>query len=444
MNLKELRKSKSLTQIDAASICNIPLRTYKRLELDEKYINTPKYKHCFDILKEHVANEKIKEKYNITIVGAGYVGLALGIMLAEKHHVNFIDVDINKIEKINKHISPIQDKELEKWLKEKELDYCASLINEDIYKNSDYIFISLPTDYDENNKSYKMDIIKSTIKDIRLINKHVPIIIKSTVMVGFCDSLNDNNIYFCPEFLKEGTALKDSLYPSRIIIGTAKFDSKTKQIAHILKSSIKNNAPTIFMNLKEAEACKLIANTYLAMRVSFFNEIDSFLENNDLDAKKVIEGVSLDPRVGDYYNNPSFGYGGYCLPKDTLVLTNQMNNDINHELVASISKSNESRKRHIVDSIINFAKQRTDKKGLIIGVYSLNAKEGSDNTRNAAILDVIKLLKERNINVLIYDKEKISFSDFIFKSDVIITNRFKEELNVVKDKVYTRDIFRNN
>ena len=444
MNLKELRKSKSLTQKDAAEICNIPLRTYKRLELDEKYINTPKYNHCVDILKEYVINEDIKEKYNITIVGAGYVGLALGIMLSEKQHVNFIDVDINKIEKINNYISPIQDKELEKWLKEKELDYCASLINDDIYKNSDYIFISLPTDYDENNKSYKMDVIKYTIKEIREINKSVPIIIKSTVMVGFCDSLNDNNIYFCPEFLKEGTALKDSLYPSRIIIGTSKFDAKTKQIARILKSSIKNNASIIYMNLKEAEACKLIANTYLAMRVSFFNEIDSFLENANLDSKKVIEGVSLDPRVGDYYNNPSFGYGGYCLPKDTLVLTNQMSSDINHELVTSISKSNESRKRHIAENIINFARQRTDKNDFVIGVYSLNAKEGSDNTRNAAILDVISLLKERNINVLIYDKENMTFDEFISKSDVIITNRFKEELNIVKDKVYTRDIFRNN
>ena len=445
MNLKELRISKGLTQKDAALLCKVPLRTYKRLELDDKYQSTPKYNHCVDFIsKVNTLPKKNVDKCSITIIGAGYVGFSLGLMLSEYHKVTLIDIDEEKIKLINKKISPIKDQDAELFLKTKKLDLFATTPNPDIYKQSDFIIISLPTDYDELNQTYKMDIITETVKNIREINKSVLIVIKSTVHSGYTKSLNDDNVIFCPEFLKEGTALKDSLFPSRIIIGVDKKTQKTAQFADILLKSIKNNAPLIYMKSEEAETCKLVANTYLAMRVAFFNEVDSFLEDKGLDAKKVIEGASLDPRIGEYYNNPSFGYGGYCLPKDTQVMANQSLRSQNHELLASIPQSNKSRKEQIANKIYEFAlKIAKDRNNIVIGVYSLAAKQGSDNQRNSAILDVIDLLKIKGAKILLND-ENISFEEFCSSSDVVITNRYSNKLDIIKDKVYTRDLFRNN
>ena len=444
MTLKELRKNKNISQKEASDITNVPLRTYKRLETDDKYINTAKYKLCFDIINNYSLSKKEIKKQNVLVIGAGYVGLSVGVMLSLRHKVTLVDVDENRMEMINNKQSPIVDLEISDWLKTKELDLKAVLPNKDLYKDNDYIIIALPTDYDNQTKEYKMDIITDVINDIRCVNKSALIIIKSTVSPGYTDSFNDKNIIFCPEFLKEGTALKDSLYPSRIIIGTSFNNRKTNQFAAILRNSIMNNAPIIYMSAKEAEATKLIANTYLAMRVSFFNEVDSYLEQNGLNSKNVITGVSLDPRIGDYYNNPSFGYGGYCLPKDTQVMSNIISKQDNHELISSIGKSNVSRKKHIASQIIEFAKSISTKdKGIVVGVYSLTSKEGSDNSRNAAILDVINYIKEAGYDVLLYEKS-MKFEDFISRSDVIIANRYKNELDQVKYKLYTRDIFRNN
>ena len=444
MTLKELRKSKKITQQEASQICGIPLRTYKRLETEEKYFSGAKYRICFSLISSYMVKNNNTKISNVLVIGAGYVGLSVGIMLSEKHKVTLVDIDEIKIDKINNHVSPIKDKEMEEWLNNKKLNIKAVKPSSDNYKNQDYIFIALPTDYDEENKKYKMDIITNTIKDIRKVNKSVLIIIKSTISPGYTDSFKDKNIIFCPEFLKEGTALNDSLYPARIIIGSSFENRKINQFAALLRNSIRNNAPIIMMNAKEAEATKLIANTYLAMRVSFFNEIDSFLEENGLNAEKVITGVSLDPRVGDFYNNPSFGYGGYCLPKDTQVMTNIISKQNNNELITAISKSNISRKKHIAQEIIRFAKKIAGRdKNITIGVYSLASKQGSDNSRNAAILDVINYLKEAGFAVLLYEND-MSFDYFASHSDVIIANRYKNELDQVRFKLYTRDIFKNN
>ena len=325
MILKELRISKKLTQVDAANIVGIPLRTYKRLESDPKYFSSIKYEKCINLLKKYnKKHDKSLEKYEIAIVGAGYVGYTLGVVLSKHNNVVLIDINEDRVNEINK-----------------ENDLKASLPNLNLYKNKDYIFICVPTNYDAHTGLLDTEIVRQVVEDIRKVNPKVTIVIKSTCNIGFTNSLNDKNIIYCPEFLREKHALEDMMHPSRIIIGSSKKDNKVTKLGKLLQNSVLNRPNVLYMSTKEAESVKLFSNAYLAMRVAYFNELDSFAKDNNLDTHQIISGVSLDPRIGDYYNNPSPGYSGKCLPKDTLALANLTRG----ELISSISRSNEVRKK---------------------------------------------------------------------------------------------------
>ena len=325
MTLKELRISKKLTQVDAANITAIPLRTYKRLESDPKYSSSIKYEKCINLLKKYnKQHDKLDEKYEIAIVGAGYVGYTLGLVLSKLNNVVLIDINEERVNEINK----------ESKLK-------ASFPNLNLYKNKDYIFICVPTNFDEKTGLLDTEIVKKVVEDIRKVNIKVTIVIKSTCNIGFTNSLNDENIIYCPEFLREKYALEDMMRPSRIIIGSSKKDNKVIKLGKLLQNSALIRPNVLYMSTKEAESVKLFSNAYLAMRVAYFNELDSFAKDNNLDTHKIISGVSLDPRIGDYYNNPSPGYGGKCLPKDTLALASLTEG----ELISSIDRSNEIRKK---------------------------------------------------------------------------------------------------
>lgn len=389
---------------------------------------------------------------NITVIGAGYVGLANSIYLAQENPVTIIDINPEKIEKINNRISPISDKECSDYLKNKDLNLSATFSNDDILKNSDYIFISTPTNYDENQRGFNTKGIEEIIENIISINPIANIIIKSTVPVGFTKQLskkfNTNNIFFVPEFLREGKALKDTLEPTRIIVGYTSTDEdtkkKAKEILTLLSQNISDEVPKLLINSSEAEAVKLFSNTYLAMRIGFINELDTFAELNNLSSENIINGISADPRIGDYYNNPSFGYGGYCLPKDSKQLLSNFDG-IPQELIESIVKSNETRIDHISNQIIK-------KKPRKVGIYQLEMKKGSDNFRESSIYYVLDNLKKNNIDLIIYEPkyskelfEKIpvttDLEKFKEECDLILTNRYYSELDDVKDKVYTRDIY---
>ena len=340
MTLKELRKYKKITQEEASNICHIPLRSYKRLESDESYKNSLKYANAYNSLELYdKRNSRDYEPYNIAVVGAGYVGFSTAVLLSLNNHVSVVDINKDKVDLINKRKPIFKDFEIEKYLKEKKLLLEAFLPSPDLYKNQDYVILALPTDFDEKTKLLNTENIVKVVDEIRSVNKKCLIIIKSTCYVGFTESLNDTGVIFCPEFLREGHALSDNLNPSRIIIGTKVRNKKVNDFAALLRRSTNSRPKVLFMSPSEAEATKLFSNAYLAMRVAYFNELDSFAIKHGIDSKNIIEGVSLDSRIGDYYNNPSFGYGGYCLPKDTLSLINQMN-DVDSELITSIDKSN--------------------------------------------------------------------------------------------------------
>ena len=436
MELKKLRVSKGLTQEQVSFISGVPLRTYKRIENDSKYQNSSKYKDVFSSLELYQKKQNSGlPTCNIVVVGAGYVGFSLAVLLSNHHHVTVVDIKEEKVNKINNRIPVFKDKLIEQFLKTRKLDLHASLPNREIYENADYVILALPTDYDEQTKKYNASSLVNTIREIREVNKDVLIIIKSTCNIGFTESLNDKKVVFSPEFLREGNSLYDNLYPSRIIIG----GSKTKEVVNfvnLLKEETINNPSVLYMSSKEAEATKLFSNAYLAMRVAFFNELDSVSLSYNLSTSNVIEGVSLDPRIGDYYNNPSFGYGGYCLPKDTSALISQSENVSNNDLLSSIDRSNKSRKQLIVDDIVSRLKPDS-----VIGVYSLESKKDSDNTRHAAIIDVINGLNKLGFTVIYNNPNDQSFEEFKKKSDLIITNRYDSSLDDVKHKVYTRDIF---
>ena len=324
MNLKELRKQKRLTQLEASSICDIPLRSYKRLETDSKYIGSLKYDQCLTLLKKHKNNDSVSaERYNIAIVGAGYVGYTLGVVLSKHNDVTLIDINEDRVKQIN------EDKKRK-----------AYLPNPSLYLNKDYIFIGVPTNYDEKTGLLDTTGVKKVVEDIRKVNAKVTIVIKSTCNIGFTASLNDKNIIYCPEFLREKYALEDMRRPSRIIIGCDNKNKNAVKLGKLLQSSAFNRPQVLYMSTKEAESVKLFSNAYLAMRVSYFNELDSFAKDNNLDTHQIISGVSLDPRIGDYYNNPSPGYSGKCLPKDTKALAHLTKG----ELISSIDRSNEKRK----------------------------------------------------------------------------------------------------
>ncbi len=387
------------------------------------------------------------KKNKIVVVGLGYVGLSNSVLLSLNNTVTAVDINIDKVNLINKRLSPLEDKDIESYLKNEPLDINAKIPCPGIYKNSDFALIATPTNYDEENHSFNTDSVEKTIQNAITENPNIIIIIRSTVPVGFTDSMNQryhmNSIYFVPEFLREGKALHDNLNPSRILIGGS--GDEFKLIESLLKEGVKKkNVDVLMMSAAEAESSKLFSNTYLAMRVAFFNELDSFAQSKNLKTKNIINSLSLDPRIGSGYNNPSFGYGGYCLPKDTKQLVANYKN-IPQILMEAIIDSNDLRKKFIADKVVKMNPK-------VVGIYRLVMKEGSDNFRESSIQEVIKKIALKGINIIIYEPliEGESFGEFEVlrdfksftkRSEIILANRINEELNFISHKVFTRDIF---
>lgn len=398
-------------------------------------------------------------KLNIVVAGTGYVGLSLAVLLSQRNKVKAVDIIEDKVRKINNKVSPIKDEYIEMYLKTKELNLIATLDSDSAYKNADIIIVATPTNYDDTTNSFDTTSVEEVIKKALDLNEKSPIFIKSTIPVGYTEKIskkfNTNRILFSPEFLRESKALYDNLYPSRIIVGYKNDDNfqfnAARLFATLLKeASLKKDVECLFMGTTEAEAVKLFSNTYLAMRVAYFNELDTYCEIKKLNTKAIVEGICLDPRVGSHYNNPSFGYGGYCLPKDTKQLRANFEN-VPNDLIKAIVASNHTRKNFIsneIEKILN----KNDTVNKTVGIYRLTMKANSDNFRSSAIQGVIKRLKNKNINVIIYEPtiNEITFDGFevikdfnTFKtiSTVIVANRMSDELKEVSSKVFTRDIF---
>ena len=403
-----------------------------------------------------------KNKHIIAVAGTGYVGLSNSILLAQNNKVYAVDILPEKVEMINNRKSPIVDKEIQEYLETKRLDLNATLDAELAYTNAEFVVIATPTNYDVKSNYFDTSSVEAVIKLVKQLNPNAIIVIKSTIPIGYTKLIREKmefeNIIFSPEFLREGKALYDNLYPSRIVLGVPEQNEKLQEKAQVFagllqQGAIKENISVLYTDTTEAEAVKLFANTYLAMRVSFFNELDTYAESKGLNAKQIIEGMSLDPRIGNHYNNPSFGYGGYCLPKDTKQMLANFE-DVPNDLIKAIVNANQTRKAFVTDQILKKAGY-PQKKDVVIGIYRLIMKANSDNFRESAVQGVMENLLNRGVEVVIYEPTLASdkfdgvpviqdYSEFCEKCDCIIANRMDEKIEQIKEKIYTRDIYGAN